>query len=197
MTQRLSQYSLNRELPSSAPVTPPTSQAFYDPRSRASTLTESSPPLHPIQKDMRIPQHYLTPPSEGQSSPANLAVSSQSLPVSRRNSNTEAIRVGQDLSVIYENAPDKYPVRLELSDNNSQIYPSDHRKSSGTLSGTWSSTSPEATYVPSTHGYDEAVEQRNDSISSSKHVFGMLKTEDGQFPYLSNLAESVCLSVFL
>lgn len=145
---------------------------------------------------MRIPQHYLTPPSEGQSSPANLAISSQSLPVSRRNSNTEILRVGQDLSVIYENAPDKYPIHLKLS-NNSQIYSSDHRKSSGTLSGTWSSTSPEATYVPSTHGYDEAVEQRNDSISSSKHVFGMLKTEDGQFPYLSNLAESVSLSTFV
>jgi hypothetical protein len=125
------------------------------------------------------------------------SITSPSLPVSRRNSNTEILRVGQDLSVIYENAPDKYPIHLELSNNNSQIYSSDHRKSSGTLSGTWSSTSPEATYVPSTHGYDEAVEQRNDSISSSKHVFGMLKTEDGQFPYLSNLAESVSLSAFL
>ena len=184
---------MNHELPSSAPVTPPTSQAFYDPRSRASTLTESSPPLHPIQKDIRIPQHYLTPPSEGQSSPANLAVSSQSLPVSRRNSNTEGIRVGQDLSVIYENAPDKYSFHLEPS-KNSQIYSPDHRKSSGTLSGTWSTTSPDATYVP---GYDEAAEQRHDSISSSKNVFGMLRTEDGQFPYLSNLAESVSISAYL
>jgi hypothetical protein len=114
LTQRLSAYSLNRELPSSAPVTPPTGQSnFYDPRSRASTLTESSPPLQPIQKDMRIPQHYLTPPSEGQSSPAALALS-QSLPVSRRNSSTDTMRVGQDLSVIYENPPPKYFLSAEL-----------------------------------------------------------------------------------
>jgi hypothetical protein len=177
---------LNRDIPSSAPVTPPTSQTFYDPRSRASTLTESSPQLQALQKDVRVPQHYLTPPSEGQSSPANLL--SQSLPVSRRNSSTEANRVGQDLSVIYEDAPVKYtPRHRDLTFRT--MYQSDHRKSSGTLSA-WSATSPEATYVPSTHGYDDAVEQRSDSFSS-KHVFGMLKTEDGQFPYLSNLAESV------
>src|SRR5579859_3713550 len=110
LTQRLSQYTMsNRDVPNSAPVTPPTSQAFYDPRSRASTLTESSPPLQALQKDIRIPHHYLTPPSEGQSSPANLVVS-QSLPVSRRNSNTEAMRgVNQDLSIIYENSPERYP----------------------------------------------------------------------------------------
>jgi hypothetical protein len=194
LTQRLSAYTLNRELPSSAPVTPPTSQAFFDPRSRASTLTESSPPLQAIQKDVRIPQHYLTPPSEGQSSPAATLVVSQSLPVSRRNSNTEALRVGQDLSVIYETGPEKC-VSLLVCSNFSPVYPSDHRKSSGTLSGTWSTASAEATYVPSTHGYEEAVEQRTDSVSS-KHVFGMLKTEDGQFPFLSNLADAVCL-IFL
>jgi len=184
LAQRLSAYTLNRDLPSSAPVTPPTSN-FYDPRSRASTLTESSPPLQALQKDVRIPQHYLTPPSEGQASPANLALS-QSLPVSRRNSNTDVMRVGQDLSVIYENGPETF-----LSSNTaltgSAIYPSDHRKSSGTLSTTWSKTSPEMTFVAGTHGYEDSVEPRNDSVSS-KHVFGMLKTEDGQFPYL---AESV------
>ena len=186
---------MNRDLPSSAPVTPPTSQTFYDPRSRASTLTESSPPQQASQKDVRVPQHYLTPPSEGQSSPANFAPS-QSLPASRRNSSTtDTIRVSQDLSVIYENAPVKYVCNCQIS-NFSTIYQSDHRKSSGTLSGTWSNASGEATYVPSTHGYEEAVE-RSDSISS-KHVFGMLKTEDGQFPFLSNLAESVkaCTSRF-
>jgi hypothetical protein len=108
LTQRLSAYSLNRDVPSSAPVTPPTSQTFFDPRSRASTLTESSPPLQASQKDARVPQHYLTPPSEGQSTPTNIALS-QSLPVSRRNSSTtDTVRVGQDLSVIYENAPVKY-----------------------------------------------------------------------------------------
>jgi hypothetical protein len=106
LAQRLSAYSINRDLPSSAPVTPPTSN-FYDPRSRASTLTESSPPLQALQKDARIPQHYLTPPSEGQASPANLALS-QSLPVSRRNSNTDVMRLGQDLSVIYENGSETY-----------------------------------------------------------------------------------------
>jgi hypothetical protein len=180
---------LNRDVPSSAPVTPPTSQTFYDPRSRASTLTESSPPPQALPKDVRMPQHYLTPPSEGQSSPANLALS-QSLPASRRNSSTtDPVRVGQDLSVIYENTPVKYVSNCSIS-NFSTLYQSDHRKSSGTLSGTWSNASAEATYVPSTHSYDEAVEQRSDSISS-KHVFGMLKTEDGQFPFLSNLAESV------
>jgi hypothetical protein len=105
LAQRLNAFSLNRDLPNSAPVTPPTGPNFYDPRSRASTLTESSPPLQPLQKDVRIP--YLTPPSEGQSSPANIVLS-QSLPVSRRNSNTELMRVGQDLSVIYENAPETY-----------------------------------------------------------------------------------------
>ena len=106
---------MNRELPSSAPVTPP-SQAFYDPRSRANTLTESSPPLQALQKDVRLPQHYLTPPSEGQGLPATLVVS-QSLPVSRRNSNTETLRVGQDLSVIYENSADRYlsPYRILTS----------------------------------------------------------------------------------
>jgi hypothetical protein len=78
--------------------------------------------------------------------------------------------------------------------NFSNIYQSDHRKSSGTLSGTWTNASTEATYVPSTHGYEEAGEQRADSLSS-KHVFGMLKTEDGQFPFLSNLAESVFQSI--
>ena len=117
--------------------------------------------------------------------------------MSRRNSSTtDTVRVGQDLSVIYENAPVKYVFNCNVS-NFSTIYQSDHRKSSGTLSGTWSNASAEATYVPSTHGYEEAVEQRSDSISS-KHVFGMLKTEDGQFPFLSNLAESVktCMSQF-
>ena len=114
LTQRLSTYTLNRDLPSSAPVTPPT-QAYYDPRSRASTLTESSPPLQALQKEVRVvPQHYLTPPSEGQASPANLAIS-QSLPVSRRNSNTELMRVGQqDLSVIFENGDEKYLPSLHL-----------------------------------------------------------------------------------
>lgn len=43
------------------------------------------------------------------------------------------------------------------------------------------------TFASGNHGYEEVVESRNDSVSS-KHVFGMLKTEDGQFPYL---AESV------
>lgn len=111
LAQRLTAYSLNnRDLPSSAPVTPPTGQgqSYYDVRSRASTLTESSPPLQALQKDhSRIPQHYLTPPSEGQSSPATLVVS-QSVPVSRRNSNNETMRVGQDLSIIYENGPETY-----------------------------------------------------------------------------------------
>jgi len=74
-----------------------------------------------------------------------------------------------------------------FSSNLSTIYPSDHRKSSGTISGTWSSISPEGSYVAPPHGYEEAVEQRTESFSS-KHVFGMVKTEDGQFPYL---AESV------
>jgi hypothetical protein len=181
LAQRLSAYTLSRDVPSSAPVTPPTSQ-FYDPRSRASTLTESSPPLQALQKDHRVPQHYLTPPAEGLSSPASLAVS-QSLPVSRRNSNTEAMRGSQDLSVIYENGPDKYHFFVG-SINNSVIYPQDHRKSSGT----WSTSSPEATFASSPHGYDEAIDQRNGS-TSSKQVFGMLKTQDGaQFPYL---AESV------
>lgn len=186
LAQRLSAYTLNRDIPSSAPVTPPTSN-FYDPRSRASTLTESSPPLQALQKDVRVPQHYLTPPSEGQASPANLALS-QSLPVSRRNSNTEVMRVGQDLSVIYENGPETF-VSSKTSVISSTIYGSDHRKSSGTLSGTWSNTSPEMTFVSGSHGYEDTVEPRSDSISS-KHVFGMLKTEDGQFPYL---AESVFL----
>jgi hypothetical protein len=140
-----------------------------------------------MQKDIRVPQHYLTPPSEGQSSPANLVLS-QSLPMSRRNSGAEAIRVGQDLSVIYENTPVKYVLFRAYSEF-STTYQTDHRKSSGTLTA-WSSTSHEGTYVPSTHGYDDKVEQRNDS-TSSKHVFGMLKTEDGQFPFLSNLSESV------
>lgn len=188
LAQRLSAYSISRDLPSSAPVTPPTS-SFYDPRSRASTLTESSPPLQALQKDVRIPQHYLTPPSEGQASPANLALS-QSLPVSRRNSNTEVMRVGQDLSVIYENGSETYVLTGAVVIS-STLYQPDHRKSSGTLSGTWSNTSPEMTFVSGTHGYEEVVESRNDNISS-KHVFGMLKTEDGQFPYL---AESV-LSFF-
>jgi len=170
-------------------VTPPTGQNFYDPRSRASTLTESSPPLQPVQKDIRIPQHYLTPPAEGQPSPAALALS-QSLPVSRRNSSTEqGTRVGQDLSVIYENAPAKYGPPADLTDH-SAVHGSDHRKSSGTLSGTWSSASGDATYVGSTKGYDDVVEQRSDSMPS-KNVFGMLKTQDGQFPFLSSLLDRV------
>lgn len=169
-------------------MTPP-SQPFYDPRSRASTLTESSPPLQPLQKDIRIPQHYLTPPSEGQASPANLVVS-QSLPVSRRNSNTENLRIGQDLSVIYENSADRHASPLSWP-KPSTVYQSDHRKSSGTLTGGWTtSSSGETTYVPSTHGFDEATESRTETVPS-KNVFGMLKTEDGQFPFLSNLAESV------
>ena len=108
LNQLLSTFSMRNDLPSSAPVTPPT-QVYYDPRSRASILTESSPPLQALQKDVRvIPQHYLTPPSEGQASPANHAIS-QSLPVSRRNSNTELMRVGQqDMPVIYENGNEKY-----------------------------------------------------------------------------------------
>ena len=171
-------------------MTPPTGQTFYDPRSRASTLTESSPPLQPIQKDIRVPQHYLTPPAEGQSSPAALALS-QSLPVSRRNSNTDqGARVGQDLSIIYENAPAKYGPPVELTDD-STIHGSDHRKSSGTLSGTWSNASGDGTYVGSTKGYDDIVEQRSDSMPS-KNVFGMLKTQDGQFPFLSSLLDTVC-----
>ena len=171
-------------------MTPPTGQTFYDPRSRASTLTESSPPLQPIQKDIRVPQHYLTPPAEGQSSPAALALS-QSLPVSRRNSNTDqGARVGQDLSIIYENAPAKYGPPIDLTDD-SAIHGSDHRKSSGTLSGTWSNASGDATYVGSTKGYDDVVEQRSDPIPS-KNVFGMLKTQDGQFPFLSSLLDTVC-----
>jgi hypothetical protein len=106
LAQRLNAFTLNRgDVPSSAPVTPPAGQNIYDPRSRASTLTESSPPLQPQQKDVRIP--YLTPPSE--QSPANhTTVVSQSLPVSRRNSNTELLRMGQDLSVIYENGSDTF-----------------------------------------------------------------------------------------
>jgi len=189
LAQRLNAFSLNRDLPSSAPVTPPTGPNFYDPRSRANTLTESSPPLQPLQKDVRIP--YLTPPSEGQSSPANMALS-QSLPVSRRNSNTELMRVGQDLSVIYENAPETYEpfqVCLTLS-----MYPSDHRKSSGTLSG-WSNTSGENTYVSSTHGYEE-VEPRTDA-TSSKRVFQMVKTEDGQFPFLSETVSPLFTSFLM
>jgi hypothetical protein len=70
------------------------------------------------------------------------------------------------------------------------VYHPDHRKSSGTLSGTWSNASADNTFVPN-HGYEDAVD-RNDNVSS-KRVFGMLKTEDGQFPFLSNLAESVCI----
>lgn len=184
LTQRLRDYNFtDRDPPNSnsAPVTPPTNPSFYDPRSRASTLTETSPPLQPIQKDVRmIP--YLTPPSEGQSSPANLVLS-QSLPVSRRNSNTELMRVGQDLSVIYENAPEAY-VPFWYFILIVRIYPSDHRKSSGTLSGTWSNASAENTYVAPSHGYEE-TEPRIDN-TSSKRVFQMVKTQDGQFPYLSD-----------
>jgi hypothetical protein len=139
-----------------------------------------------LQKDVRhIPHHYLTPPSEGQASPANLAIS-QSLPASRRNSNTEVMRVGQqDLSVIYENGSEKYvstPSILIAC----TVYHSDHRKSSGALSGsTWSSTPPEASK------YDESM-LGNDS-TSSKNVFHLLKTEDGhQFPYLS-VSPFICI----
>jgi hypothetical protein len=181
----LSTFKLTRDLPSSAPVTPPI-QGYHDPRSRASTLTESSPPLQALQKDLRhIPHHYLTPPSEGQASPANLALS-QSLPVSRRNSNTEVMRVGQqDLSVIYENGSETYvstPSILIAS----AVYHSDHRKSSGALSGsTWSNTPPEASK------YDENM-IGNDN-ASSKNVFHLLKTEDGhQFPYLS-VFQFICI----
>jgi hypothetical protein len=138
---------------------------------------------------MRIPQHYLTPPAEGQSSPAALALS-QSLPVSRRNSSTDAMRVGQDLSVIYENTTVPYLALDKSMIDSGAAYAPDHRKSSGTLSGTWSNASGEATYVGSTKGYDDIVETRNEPVPS-KNVFGMLKTEDGQFPFLSNLPDTV------
>ena len=98
--------------------------------------------------------------------------------------------MAQDLSTIYENTRDKYD-RLDSKSNRSTMYANDHRKSSGTLSGTWSSAS-DGTYVPGTlsHTYEDVVEPRNDNVTS-KNVFGMLKTEDGQFPFLSNVAESV------
>ena len=70
-------------------------------------------------------------------------------------------------------------------------YPADHRKSSGTLSGTWSNASHEATFVSPSQSYDDVVEsQRSDSVSG-KNVFAMLPTENGGFPFLSSQSETV------
>jgi hypothetical protein len=98
--------------------------------------------------------------------------------------------MGQDLSTIYENSRDKYDPS-ESDSNLSVVYQNDHRKSSGTLSATWSSASADGTYAPGTlgHTYDD-TDLRNESVAS-KNVFGMVKTEDGQFPFLSNVPESV------